>query len=91
MAHAVQALAEPAAVQPVLPGTPTPAAVVRAVASNAPGPRARTQAKYPFCPQQTPFPVFLDDDTVEVWVLKAPVWEFIYGDLLGKLVRLLCA
>ena len=26
------------------------------------------------------------DDTVEVFVLKAPVWEFKFGDLLGKFV-----
>ena len=28
------------------------------------------------------------DDTVEVFVLKAPVWEFKFGDLLGKFVSL---
>jgi hypothetical protein len=42
------------------------------------------KALYPFCPNQTALPTFLPDDEVEVWALQAPVWEFKYGDLMGK-------
>eukprot|EP01137_Pigoraptor_chileana_P015472 Opistho-2@71440 len=42
------------------------------------------QALYPFCPGHTAIPVLDGDDEVEVFLLKAPVWEFKWGDLLGK-------
>jgi hypothetical protein len=72
------------------------------------------QAANPFCPNQTAFPSFADDDVVDVrlararavcdaaicvftgrgvlplgtqiYLLKAPVWEFKFGDLLGLFV-----
>ena len=31
-------------------------------------------------------PSMTDDDTLDVFVLKAPVWEFVTGDLLGHFV-----
>ena len=31
-------------------------------------------------------PVFDNDDTIELYVLKAPVWEFKFGRLLADLV-----
>ena len=49
------------------------------------------QAMFPFCPtgrESNTMPKFNDVDTVEVYALKAPVFEFKFGDLLGKFVRL---
>ena len=43
----------------------------------------------PFCPTgEVPntMPKFYPDDVVEVYALKAPVFEFEFGDLLGKFV-----
>ncbi len=47
------------------------------------------KAQYAFCP--TGFkagfiPTMADNDTIEVFVLKAPVWEFKFGDLLSNFV-----
>ncbi|XP_061081769.1 ceroid-lipofuscinosis neuronal protein 5 [Conger conger] len=45
------------------------------------------QALYPFCPtgdRDGRIPYLRDTDVVEVFRLQAPVWEFKYGDLLGK-------
>lgn len=49
------------------------------------------KALYPYCPtglQPGVIPPMADNDTVEVFVLKAPVWEFKFGDLLGKFVSI---
>lgn len=43
----------------------------------------------PFCPtgrSSNTMPRFHDFDTIEVFALKAPVFEFKFGDLLGKFV-----
>lgn len=40
-----------------------------------------------FCPTGYPdnvMPQFEDDDEIEIYALKKPVWEFKFGDLLGK-------
>ena len=34
-------------------------------------------------------PVMDTDDTVEVFLMKAPIWEFKFGDLLGHFVSIL--
>ncbi|XP_053311376.1 ceroid-lipofuscinosis neuronal protein 5 [Spea bombifrons] len=47
---------------------------------------AYCQAKYTFCPTgyaDGSIPVMKNEDTIEVFRLQAPVWEFKYGDLLG--------
>ncbi len=47
------------------------------------------QALYPFCPTGDPdgrIPVMSDSDMISVFRLQTPVWEFKYGDTLGKLV-----
>ncbi|KAI8495313.1 Ceroid-lipofuscinosis neuronal protein 5 [Branchiostoma belcheri] len=44
------------------------------------------QALYPFCPTGHPdgsMPKMMDSDVVEVFSMKAPVWEFKFGDLLA--------
>ena len=49
------------------------------------------KAKFAFCPTgdtDGKIPVMEDTDQVEVLALKAPVWEWRYGDLMGKLVSL---
>ncbi|XP_065176589.1 bis(monoacylglycero)phosphate synthase CLN5-like [Sycon ciliatum] len=46
------------------------------------------KAAFPFCPtgdSTGKIPVMADTDQIEVLALKAPVWEFKYGDLLGTL------
>ncbi|XP_074650828.1 bis(monoacylglycero)phosphate synthase CLN5-like [Tubulanus polymorphus] len=43
------------------------------------------QALYPFCPtgrKSNQMPVMLNDDLIEIYALKAPVWEFKFGSLL---------
>lgn len=50
------------------------------------------QALYPFCPtgdRDGRFPYMRDSDVISVYRLQAPVWEFKYGDLLGKVVSIL--
>lgn len=50
------------------------------------------QALYPFCPtgdRDGRFPYMRDSDVISVYRLQAPVWEFKYGDLLGKVVSTL--
>ncbi|XP_072542099.1 bis(monoacylglycero)phosphate synthase CLN5 [Salminus brasiliensis] len=45
------------------------------------------QALYPFCPTGDPdgrIPYMRDSDVISVFRLQTPVWEFKYGDLLGK-------
>lgn len=45
------------------------------------------QALYPFCPSGDPdgrIPVMTDSDIISVFRLQTPVWEFKYGDMLGK-------
>ncbi|KAI7790460.1 putative ceroid-lipofuscinosis neuronal protein 5 [Triplophysa rosa] len=45
------------------------------------------QALYPFCPTGDPdgqIPCMKASDTISVFRLQAPVWEFKYGDMLGK-------
>ncbi|MEQ2175008.1 hypothetical protein GOODEAATRI_013729 [Goodea atripinnis] len=47
------------------------------------------EAFYPFCPtgdRDGRFPYMRDSDIVSVYRLQTPVWEFKYGDVLGKLV-----
>ena len=34
-------------------------------------------------------PAMADDDTLDVFLLKAPVWEFKVGDILGEFVSLI--
>lgn len=49
------------------------------------------QALYPFCPtgdRDGRFPYMRDSDIISVYRLQAPVWEFKYGDLLGKIVSI---
>lgn len=46
---------------------------------------AYCQARYPFCPLQTAFPTVEASDEIEVWALKAPIWEFKYGDRMAKI------
>lgn len=44
------------------------------------------QAQYTFCPTgyaDGSIPLMKDEDTIEIFRLQAPVWEFKYGDLLG--------
>ncbi|CAN9497571.1 unnamed protein product [Ophioblennius macclurei] len=46
------------------------------------------EALFPFCPtgdRDGRVPVMRDSDVVSVYRLQTPVWEFKYGDLLGKL------
>lgn len=43
----------------------------------------------PFCPTGEPanaMPQFVDTDQIEVYALKKPVWQFKFGDLMGKFV-----
>lgn len=43
----------------------------------------------PFCPtgrSPNTMPTFKPTDTLYVYAMKAPVWEFKFGDLLGKFV-----
>ncbi|XP_051563875.1 ceroid-lipofuscinosis neuronal protein 5-like [Myxocyprinus asiaticus] len=45
------------------------------------------QALYPFCPTGDPdgrIPYMKDSDIIYVFRLQTPVWEFKYGDILGK-------
>ncbi|XP_063069128.1 ceroid-lipofuscinosis neuronal protein 5 [Engraulis encrasicolus] len=45
------------------------------------------EALYPFCPtgdRDGRIPYMRDSDVISVFRLQAPVWEFKYGDLLGK-------
>ncbi|MEE6470951.1 hypothetical protein FKM82_009124 [Ascaphus truei] len=45
------------------------------------------QAEYTFCPTgyaDGSIPLMKNDDIIEVFRLQAPVWEFKYGDLLGR-------
>ncbi|XP_069563091.1 bis(monoacylglycero)phosphate synthase CLN5 [Brachyistius frenatus] len=47
------------------------------------------EALYPFCPTGDGggrIPDMKDGDVVSVYRLQTPVWEFKYGDLLGKFV-----
>ncbi|XP_023684748.2 bis(monoacylglycero)phosphate synthase CLN5 [Paramormyrops kingsleyae] len=46
------------------------------------------QALYPFCPtgdRDGRIPPMRDSDIIDIFRLQAPVWEFKYGDLLGKI------
>jgi ceroid-lipofuscinosis neuronal protein 5 len=43
------------------------------------------QAKFKFCPNQSAFPDVLPTDSIEVWSMKAPIWEFQYGDMMAKI------
>ena len=44
------------------------------------------QGRFPFCPSGTSFvPSFGTDDMIEVFAMKKPVWQFITGDIMGKL------
>ncbi|TRY68160.1 hypothetical protein DNTS_006159 [Danionella cerebrum] len=46
------------------------------------------QALYPFCPAGDPdgqIPVMSDTDTISIFRLQTPVWEFKYGNVLGRL------
>lgn len=50
------------------------------------------EALYPFCPtgdRDGRFPSIRDSDAVSVYRLQTPVWEFKYGDALGKFVSAL--
>ncbi|XP_078721042.1 bis(monoacylglycero)phosphate synthase CLN5-like isoform X1 [Lampetra fluviatilis] len=52
-----------------------------------PTPDPFCQARYTFCPDGDPggsIPAMAPEDVLEVFLLKAPVWEFKFGDLLGK-------
>ncbi|XP_026868469.1 ceroid-lipofuscinosis neuronal protein 5 homolog isoform X2 [Electrophorus electricus] len=52
-----------------------------------PGTDPYCQALYPFCPTGDPegcIPHMSDKDVISVFRLQTPVWEFKYGDLLGK-------
>ncbi|XP_030198787.1 ceroid-lipofuscinosis neuronal protein 5 [Gadus morhua] len=45
------------------------------------------EALYPFCPngdRDGRIPYMRDTDSISVYRLQAPVWEFKYGDLMGK-------
>merc|ERR1719357_2428302 len=45
------------------------------------------EALYPFCPtgdRDGRIPAMWDTDVISVYRLQTPVWEFKYGDLLGK-------
>ncbi|CAH1777882.1 unnamed protein product [Owenia fusiformis] len=45
------------------------------------------KALYPFCPTGNPeggMPKMQSDDVIEVFAMKAPVWEFKFGNLLAK-------
>ncbi|XP_056320932.1 ceroid-lipofuscinosis neuronal protein 5-like [Danio aesculapii] len=45
------------------------------------------QALYPFCPTGDPIgqiPVMKDSDLISIFRLQTPVWEFKYGDIMGK-------
>lgn len=45
------------------------------------------QALYPFCPTGDPaghIPVMKDSDLISIFRLQTPVWEFKYGDVMGK-------
>lgn len=47
------------------------------------------EALYPFCPtgdRDGRIPYMRDSDVISVYRLQTPVWEFKYGDLLGKFV-----
>lgn len=49
------------------------------------------QALYPFCPtgdRDSRIPYMRNSDVISVFRLQAPVWEFKYGDLLGKFVSI---
>uniref|UniRef100_H2ZSF0 Bis(monoacylglycero)phosphate synthase CLN5 n=1 Tax=Latimeria chalumnae TaxID=7897 RepID=H2ZSF0_LATCH len=53
---------------------------------HRPKPDPYCQALYPFCPTGSSdgsIPLMKEEDTIEVFRLQAPVWEFKYGDLLG--------
>lgn len=57
--------------------------------SHRPPPNPYCKAEYPFCPTGFPagyFPPIADNDTLDMFILKAPVWEFKVGDLLGEFV-----
>jgi len=43
------------------------------------------QAKFTFCPNSSAFPDVLPNDSIEVWSMKAPIWEFQYGDAMAKI------
>lgn len=46
------------------------------------------EALYPFCPtgdRDGRIPLMRDSDVISVYRLQTPVWEFKYGDLLGKI------
>ncbi|XP_006639091.3 bis(monoacylglycero)phosphate synthase CLN5 [Lepisosteus oculatus] len=54
---------------------------------HRPKPDPYCRALYTFCPTGLPdgtIPTMKDSDTIQVFRLQAPVWEFKYGDLLGK-------
>ncbi|TMS06113.1 Ceroid-lipofuscinosis neuronal protein 5-like protein [Larimichthys crocea] len=45
------------------------------------------EALYPFCPtgdRDGRIPYMRDSDVISVYRLQTPVWEFKYGDMLGK-------
>lgn len=49
------------------------------------------EALYPFCPtgdRDGQIPHMRDTDVISVYRLQTPVWEFKYGDLLGKFVSI---
>ncbi|KAM9802882.1 ceroid-lipofuscinosis neuronal protein 5 [Syngnathus typhle] len=49
---------------------------------------AYCQALYPFCPtgdREGRIPLMKDTDVISVYRLQTPVWEFKYGNILGKL------
>lgn len=42
------------------------------------------RAHFKFCPGSSMVPSFKDDDTLEVFSMKKPVWQFVTGDLLAN-------
>lgn len=57
--------------------------------SSRPPSNPYCKAEYPFCPTGFPpgyFPPIADNDTLDMFILKAPVWEFKVGDILGEFV-----
>ena len=49
-------------------------------------PDSYCKGKFPFCPDAVQsVPTFADADTIEVFAMKKPVWQFITGNILGKL------
>lgn len=56
---------------------------------HRPAADAYCEALYPFCPtgdRDGRIPSMRDTDVISVYRLQTPVWEFKFGDLLGKFV-----